>query len=135
MNHPYFDDHRSIEWHLSLDDGRRASSASGKRIFVQVGQKSCGGTRALIEKTIWKDEIAEYVNAHFESVAIDLDALDAAASAAPGEVNELLSRLPKRAPTPLCVYLATDGRILHSTAGGRPAAVFLQDLVQAIGKK
>ena len=50
-------------------------------------------------------------------------------------IAALLPNLPRQEPTPLCVYLAADGRILHSTVGGRPAAVFLRDMTEALAKK
>ena len=47
----------------------------------------------------------------------------------------LLAQLPRVEPTPICMYLVPQadgsGRIVHSTVGGRPPAVFMRDLVQA----
>lgn len=129
--HPHFNDRRAAFWYGSLSEGIEQAQLTGKRVFVQYGRQSCGGSRALIEKTLLKDEIAEYLNAHFVAVAVDADAPDA-------DVAVLLPSLPKREPTPICIYLASDtatGRLLHSTAGGRPAAVFLQDMTEAVGRK
>jgi hypothetical protein len=126
--HPHF--RSPIAWHATIAEARQAAERGGKRVFVQVGRGSCGGSRALVEKTVAKEEIAEFLLAHFECAAVDGDAEgfgDPAAAA-------LVAGLPRREPTPLCVYLASDGRLLHATAGGRPPAVFLTDLVEASRK-
>jgi uncharacterized protein DUF255 len=126
--HPHFNDRRAVFWYRTLAEGLAEAARAERRVFVQVGRQSCGGSRALVEKTMLKDEIAEYVNAHFVAVAADADAPDP-------DVLALLPSLPRREPTPLCIYLAADSRVLHSTAGGRPAAVFLQDMTEAVGRK
>ena len=40
-----------------------------------------------------------------------------------------------KAPTPLIIYVAVDGRVMGSTAGGRPPAVLLNDMLGATSKK
>jgi hypothetical protein len=49
-------------------------------------------------------------------------------------VAEIVGTLPVRAPTPLIAYLSVDGRVLGSTAGGRPPAVLLNDMLGATTK-
>ncbi|MSP63177.1 MAG: thioredoxin family protein [Myxococcales bacterium] len=126
--HPYFNDRRAVFWYLHLEDALAAATSEGKRVIVQWGNQKCGGSRALVEKNILKEEIAEFLNAHFVAVAADSTAPDP-------DVAALVASLPKHEPTPVCVYLAADGRLLHSTAGGRPAAVLLQDMTEATGRK
>ena len=126
--HPYFDDRRTIRWHARLADALAEARENGKRVFVAYGHPKCEGTRALIERTIWKEEIADFLNRNFISLAVD-------AGHAEPEIAALLPQLAKQAPTPLAIYLANDGRLLHSTAGGRPAAVLLQDMTEALRKK
>jgi hypothetical protein len=126
--HPYFNDRRTVRWHASLESALAAAQESGKRVFVQYGRQSCGGSRALVEKTILKDEIGEFLRDNYECFAVDADH-------APEEISAILATLPKREPTPVCIYLASDARVVFSTAGGRPAAVFLNDMVEAKGKK
>ena len=126
--HPYFMDRRAVFWHDSLEDAMATAVAEHKRVFVQWGRPKCEGSRALVEKTIVKDEIAEFLNDHFVCLAVDADHADP-------RVAEIVATLPKREPTPLCIYLSTDGRVLHSTAGGRPAAVLLRDFTEAQSKK
>jgi hypothetical protein len=126
--HPHF--RSPIDWHGTIAEARQVAEREGKRVFVQVGRGACGGSRALVEKTVAKEEIAEFLQAHFVCAAVDGDAEgygDEAAAA-------LVAGLPRREPTPLCIYLGADGRLLHATAGGRPAAVFLTDLVEASRK-
>jgi hypothetical protein len=92
--------------------------------MVVVGRQSCGGTRALVEKTIAKEEIHEYVDAHYVCVAADADAPEPAVAA-------LVDRMAQHDRTPLCLYLSAEGTLMHSTSGGRPPAVFLSDLLEA----
>lgn len=125
--HPYFNDNRAAQWYSRLDEGLAAARRDGRRVFVQIGRVPCGGSRALVEKVIPKEEIAEFLREHFVCVGLSADDPDPSIAA-------LVARLPKREPTPLCVYLGPDGTPLHSTAGGRPAAVFLRDMTEAQAK-
>ena len=126
--HPYFLDRHAVAWHTRLGEGRAAATAAGRHLFVLYSRPGCEASRALVEKIIVKDEIAEVLREHFVCVASD-------ARDPEGEVTTLLKALPKQEPTPLCIYLASDGRLLHSTAGGRPAAVLLRDLTEALARK
>ena len=126
--HPYFHVYGAERWYGGLAEALAAARASGRKVLVVSGRQTCNGTRALVEKTIGKEEIAEYLNAHFVAVAVD-------AGAAEPDVAAIIAALPKREPTPLSIYLTADGRVVHSTAGGRPAAVFLNDMLEATVKK
>jgi hypothetical protein len=127
-HHPHFDDQQTVPWHASLQEGLAAAQKEGKRLFLHVGLRTCGGSRALVEKTIPKEEIAEFLRAHYVCLAQGADALEP-------EVAQLLLGLPRREPTPVCVYLDASGRVLHSTVGGRPPAVFLRDMTEALAKR
>jgi hypothetical protein len=120
--HPHFAS--ALSWHRRLADALAEARVSGRRIFVQHGQARCAASRAMVEKVLAKDELAEYVAANYVLCASD-------ALAPEPEVAALLAALPKREPTPVCLYLDATGRLLSSTAGGRPAAVLLNDLVLA----
>jgi uncharacterized protein YyaL (SSP411 family) len=125
--HPHFIS--PVSWHRSYGEALAEAQANGRCVFLQHGQRTCGGSRALVEKVVGKEEIAEYLAAHFVCLASDADAV------AP-EVEALLARSPtKLERTPWCLYLSPDGRLLHATSGGRPAAVFLTDLIEAVAKK
>src|SRR5579883_2465405 len=126
-HHPYFNDQRTTFWHTRLEEAMQAARDEGKAIFVQVGRPLCGGSRALVEKTLPKEEIGEFLRQHFVCLAVHADE--------PGpEVAALVARLPRQQPTPLCIYLGADGQPVHSTAGGRPPAVLLQDMTEAVNK-
>ena len=127
-HHPYLQVGKLVAWLDALPAACAAARESGRRVLLVHGRATCGGTRALVEKTIAKEEIAEFLNRHFVAVASDADHPSA-------EVEALLAQLPRREPTPVCAYLGADGRLLHSTAGGRPPAVFLNDLTDATRKK
>jgi len=111
-------------WHTSLAEGLAAARDAGRAVLVQVGRQSCGGCRALVEKTVAKEEIHEYLDGHYVCVAADADALDPSVAA-------LVAQMATHERTPFCLYLAPDGTLLHSTSGGRPPAVFLSDLIEA----
>jgi hypothetical protein len=111
-------------WHHTLQDALDAVRGTEKCVLVQVGRQSCGGSRAMVEKALNKDEILEYVAAHYECVSADADQPEP-------RVAELIAQMPQHERTPFCLFLARDGRLVHSTSGGRPPAVFLADLIQA----
>ena len=130
--HPYFEDHAAVPWFVSLEEGVIAARSAGRRVLLMVSRPECGGSRALIERVMPKEEIAEALQASFVCISADARAPEAA-------VSKLLGQLPKTEPTPVCIYLDASGtgdlRVLHSTAGGRPPAVFLRDLTEALAKR
>lgn len=126
--HLYFDDRAAVAWYRRLDSGLAEAAASGRRVLVVVGRRDCGGTRALIEKIFPKEEITGELRAGFVCVCCDSTDPEPA-------VSSLMSQAPRREPTPLCLYTDATGRLLHSTVGGRPAAVFLRDLTEAQARK
>ena len=126
MLHPYFSS--ALSWHVRLADALAEARARGLKVFVQHGRQLCGGSRALVERTLAKEEVAEVMAKHFVTVASDADAPDP-------DVARLVAELPKKEPTPLCIYLDADGHVLASTAGGRPPAVLLNDMLGAIARR
>jgi uncharacterized protein YyaL (SSP411 family) len=120
--HPHFVS--PVFWHASLAEGLAAAQESKRAVLVVVGRQSCGGSRALVEKTIAKEEINEYLDAHYVCVAGDADSPEPAVAA-------LVARMAQHDRTPLCLYLSPEGALTHSTSGGRPPAVFLSDLLEA----
>jgi hypothetical protein len=101
-----------------------AACGSQRLVLVQVGRGTCGGSRALVEKSVAKEEILEYLQQHYVCVSADADTPEPA-------VAKLIDAMPQRDRTPFNLYVGPDGRLLHSTSGGRPPAVFLADLIQA----
>src|SRR4051812_2328289 len=120
--HPHFIS--PLVWHTSLAEGLTAVGESKRAVLLVVGRQSCAGTRALVEKTMAKEEIHEYLDAHYVCVAGDADAPEPAVAA-------LVARMPQHDRTPLCLYVSAEGTAMHSTSGGRPPAVFLSDLLEA----
>jgi hypothetical protein len=120
--HPHF--LSPLFWHASLAGGLVAARESNRAVLLVVGRQSCGGSRALVEKTIAKEEIYEYLDAHYVCVAGDADSPEPAVAA-------LVARMPQHDRTPLCLYLSAQEALMHSTSAGRPPAVFLSDLLQA----
>lgn len=126
--HLYFDDRAAVAWYRRLEPGLAEASASGRRILIVVGRRDCGGTRALIEKIFPKEEISDELRAGFVCVCADVHDPEPA-------VRSLIEQAPRHEPTPLCLYADATARLLHSTVGGRPAAVFLRDLTEAQARK
>jgi hypothetical protein len=120
--HPHF--LSPLFWHASLADGLAAARESKRAVLLVVVRQSCGGSRALVEKTSAKEEILEYLDAHYVCVAGDADSPEPAVAA-------LVARMPQHDRTPLCLYLSAQEELMHSTSGGRPPAVFLSDLLEA----
>ena len=126
MAHPWFSS--ALDWHAHLDDALAYAGGAGKRLMLVVGRATCAGTRALVERTLAKEELEEFVREKFALVVADADALEP-------RVRELFDTLGTKAPTPVIVYLAADARVLASTAGGRPPAVLLNDMLNATTRK
>ena|SRR5437868_10528355 len=124
--HPWFSS--ALSWHTELDGAIAEATAAQKRLMLVVGRATCAGTRALVERTLAKEELEEFVREKLVLVAADADAPQP-------RVAEIVASLPVRAPTPLSIYLAVDGRVLLSTAGGRPPAVLLNDMLNATTRK
>lgn len=124
--HPHFSS--ALAWHTTFDAALADAVANQKRLMLVVGRQTCGGTRALVERTLSKEELEEFTPRHFALLAADSDALEP-------RVAEIVAQLPVKAPTPLIAYLAVDGRVLGATAGGRPPAVLLNDMLGATSKK
>ena len=124
--HPWFSSALAVA--RELDDALAEASGAGKRLMLVVGRATCAGTRALVERTLAKEELEQFMRGKFVLVAADADALEP-------RVRELFDALPVKAPTPLIVYLAVDGHVLASTAGGRPPAVLLNDMLGATSRK
>ncbi len=127
--HPWFSS--ALLWHTTLDDAIAEATASGRRLMLVVGRATCNGTRALVERTLAKEELEQFTREKFALVAVDADAPEFGDA----RVREIVNALPVRAPTPLIVYLAADGRVLAATAGGRPPAVLLNDMLGATTRK
>ena len=125
--HLHFDDRAAVSWHRSLAPALEEAGQAGKCILVQLGHKDCGGSRALVERVIPKEEITEALRAGFVCVCQDSANIDP-------PIAERLATLPRREPTPVCMFLDSSGRVVHSTIGGRPPAVFLRDLTEAESK-
>ena len=123
--HPWFTS--ALEWHTGLDAAIAEATATGRRLMLVIGRATCGGTRALVERTLSKEELEQFTREKLVLVAADADALEPRA-------REVFDALPVKAPTPLIAYLATDGRLLLSTAGGRPPAVLLNDMLGATSR-
>ncbi|MCU1279939.1 MAG: Thioredoxin-like [bacterium] len=127
--HPWFSS--GLVWHTQLAPAIAEATAAGKRLMLVVGRATCAGTRALVERTLAKEELEEFVREKFVLVAVDADAPELGDP----RIGEIFAALPVRAPTPVAIYLAVDGRALMSTAGGRPPAVLLNDMLNATTRK
>lgn len=130
--HPFFD--QPSQWHTTIDsalaraavgksDDGGSANGKAKAIFVVVGAERCVATRAFVEKTLCKDEVVELLEDGF--IPVSVVALEDPMLAA------WQATLPKREPTPVCLYLSPRGALLLSTVGGRPPAVLMNDMMQA----
>lgn len=127
--HPWFSS--ALPWHTTLDDAIGEATAAGKRLMLVVGRATCGGTRALVERTLAKEELEQFTREKFALVAADADAPELGDP----RVREIFDALAVKAPTPVIAYLSVDGRVLAATAGGRPPAVLLNDMLGATTRK
>lgn len=126
-HHLYFDDRSAVSWQRDLQQAASLALADNKRLLIVVTHPDCGGSRALLERVFPKEEITEELRSGFVCVAADSRTL-------PAEIASLLAAAPKKEPTPVCLYALAEPsgvRLLFSTAGGRPPAVFIRDLTDA----
>ncbi len=122
-HHPFFAS--PLDWHDSFDGALLQARAEGTCVLAVHGHRLCGGTRALVERSLRKEELVEFVVGKFVMLASDSDA--------PGSwFAGVADGLAKREPTPLCLYFDATGKLVSSTAGGRPPAVLLNDMMQAL---
>ncbi len=125
--HPFFD--QPSQWHTTIDSALARAAVDGnddrtaKAIFVVVGAERCVATRAFVEKTLCKDEVVELLEEGF--IPVSVVALE------DPMLEAWQATLPKREPTPVCLYLSPRGALLLSTVGGRPPAVLMNDMMQA----
>jgi hypothetical protein len=130
QGHPYFQS--APIWHPTLASALADVQAGDRRVFLTIGRIDCGGSRALVEKTIGKEEIFEYLTERFACVALDAEQLTPDAEAL---VAQMKTGQPAKRTTPMCLYVDGQGRLVLDTTGGRPAAVFLNDLVEAATRR
>jgi uncharacterized protein YyaL (SSP411 family) len=126
--HPFFDDKRAVLWHRSLPAALADAAEQQKRVFLCVGGPRCSATRALVERTIAKQEIGEYIGEHFVACAVDPEHAEA-------DVKAIVAALPRHEPTPLCIFLTPEARVVHSTVAARPPAVLLTDMLEAVSRR
>ncbi len=124
--HPWFTS--ALDWHTHLDDAIADATANGRRLMLVVGRATCGGTRALVERTLAKEELEQFTREKLVLVSADADALEPRA-------REIVEALAHKLPTPVIAYLTVDGRVVGNTAGGRPPAVLLNDMLGAITRR
>lgn len=122
MRHPYFD--HPLAWHTTLASALAEAAAVQRGVFVVYGHERCFGTRGYVEKTLCKDEIVDELKSRFVLLAADSVTTEPAIAA-------LLEKLPKRAPTPVTMYVSPRGECVFSTVNARSPAVLLNDLLQA----
>src|SRR5262245_39381790 len=127
--HPWFSS--GLAWNTKLDEAIAEANAAGKRLMLVIGRATCAGTRALVERTLAKEELEQFTREKFALVAVDADGPELCGP----QARAVFDALPVKAPTPLIAYLAVDGRLLASTAGGRPPAVLLNDMLGATTRK
>ncbi len=124
--HPHFTS--GLRWTTSFSEALSEAQSNHRAVFLVYGAADCQGTRGLIERTLSKEEVSEMVTARFVCLA-------AAPVDPPPEVSALVASLARNTPTPLCLYLDANGKLLHSTAGGRPAAVLINDMLESLSKQ
>src|SRR5690242_4980789 len=100
--HPYFDDRGAAPWFVSIEAGLLAARGAARRVLLVVSRPDCGGSRALIERVMPKEEIAEALQESFVCISADARAPEPA-------VAKLLAQLAKTEPTPVSIYLDPSG--------------------------
>lgn len=101
----------------SWENIQAAAKEAGKPIFVYGSSEHCGPCRVMEAKVFPEKKVGDYYNTTFINYKVNLEE---------GQGLELAQKYHvDRFPT--YFYFDKDGRFLHISGGGKPAADFIQD--------
>ena len=108
----------------SWADALKKSEEENKLIFVDAYTKWCGPCKRMA-KTVFKDaKVGEYYNANFINMKIDMEG---------AEGKEFNKKYRVRA-YPTFFYIRADGKVIHTTKGGRNNEQFIALGREALSK-
>ncbi len=107
---------RSIDFrHITLEEAFKNSGTTGKTIFVDCYTQWCGPCKAMAANVFTVDSIADYFNANFINIKLDMETEEGKKYAKPYKVEAY----------PSFLLLNSKGELLFKFVGGMPADKFM----------
>ena len=103
-----------IEFYHNLEEAKKIAKEQNKLIFLDGYASWCGPCKMMDRRVFRNDKVADYYNANFINVKIDMDK------------NVKLRNEYKIRAYPTLLYLNADGSIIHKKVGFHDAGDFLE---------
>ncbi|MEA5006975.1 MAG: prolyl oligopeptidase family serine peptidase [Rikenellaceae bacterium] len=114
---------RSIDFkHITLEEAFQMSGATGKTVFVDCYTQWCGPCKAMSANVFTIDSVADYFNANFINIKLDMETEEGKKYANPYKVEAY----------PSFLLLNSKGELLFKFIGGMPADKFMAKIKEGL---
>ncbi|MBK8953975.1 MAG: DUF255 domain-containing protein [Saprospiraceae bacterium] len=103
-------------FHGTFKEALAKAEKEGKLVFMDAYTTWCGPCRRMSSNVFPDDAVGEFYNANFINLKVDMEK---------GEGPELSKKYGVRS-YPTFLYLGSDGKVVHSDGGARPAEPFIE---------
>jgi len=103
-------------FHGSFQEALKKADQEGKLIFMDAYTSWCGPCRRMSANVFPDETVGEFYNANFINMKVDMEK---------GEGPELSTKYGVRS-YPTFLYIGSDGKVVHSGGGARPAEAFIE---------
>lgn len=103
-------------FHGSFQDALKKAEKEGKLIFMDAYTTWCGPCRRMSANVFPDETVGEFYNANFINLKVDMEK---------GEGPELGTKYSVRS-YPTFLYIGSDGKVVHTGGGARPAEAFIE---------
>ena len=126
--HPHFDDHGTLDWHVSWKNALAAARAADKLVFVEFGREACGQCRSLVQSVVPRPDVAPLLQQSFVALASDCDDAE-------DEVLALADQLEDAQMLPFVLVADANGKFLGGSSGALGPAALRQLLETALAQQ
>jgi thioredoxin-related protein len=114
---------RSINFEqVTLEQAVEMAAASGRLVFMDCYTDWCGPCKMLEKNVFTRDSVADYFNARFVNIRVDMEK---------GEGPALAARYGVKA-FPTMLFIGPDGRAVHTAVGYMEPARLLEQAAMAV---
>lgn len=114
---------RSIDFkHITLEEAFKMSGTTGKTVFVDCYTQWCGPCKAMSANVFTIDTVADYFNANFINIKLDMETEEGKKYAKPYKVEAY----------PSFLLLNSKGELLFKFIGGMPAGQFMAKIREGL---
>ncbi len=103
-------------FHGSFKEALEKADKEGKLIFMDAFTSWCGPCRRMSANVFPDEAVGEFYNANFINMKVDMEK---------GEGPELSQKYGVRS-YPTFLYIGSDGKVVHTGSGARPAESFIE---------